>query len=104
MKASHLRIIDHAYIIIINIQGWIIIQKNIFTSRSLHTICSRDWSSDVCSSDLPVLLFGGAHHATRALALHACVLRQGALHYSDALAIRLSGEAVQSLTDRKSVV
>src|SRR3989442_2200795 len=23
-----------------------------FTSRSRHTICGRDWSSDVCSSDL----------------------------------------------------
>src|SRR5256884_82014 len=23
-----------------------------FSSRSRHTICSRDWSSDVCSSDL----------------------------------------------------
>src|SRR5712675_2492617 len=24
-----------------------------FSSRRRHTICSRDWSSDVCSSDLP---------------------------------------------------
>src|SRR2546429_635312 len=27
-------------------------QYNFFPSRSRHTICSRDWSSDVCSSDL----------------------------------------------------
>src|SRR6266436_9172704 len=26
-----------------------------FSSRRRHTRCSRDWSSDVCSSDLPVL-------------------------------------------------
>src|SRR2546429_5185879 len=26
-----------------------------FQSRSRHTRCSRDWSSDVCSSDLPEL-------------------------------------------------
>src|SRR5690606_40047909 len=26
-----------------------------FTSRRRHTRCSRDWSSDVCSSDLLVL-------------------------------------------------
>ena len=45
-----------------------------------------------------VLLLGGAHHATRALALHACVLRPGVIRYRDALAIRLSGEAIQSLT------
>jgi uncharacterized membrane protein YbhN (UPF0104 family) len=49
-------------------------------------------------SFLPVFLLGGAHHATRALALRECVLRDGVLRYSDALAIRLSGEAVQSLT------
>src|SRR2546422_8185047 len=27
-----------------------------FSSRRRHTRCSRDWSSDVCSSDLPVTL------------------------------------------------
>src|SRR2546423_15666359 len=47
---------------------------------------------------VPVLLLGGAHHAVRALALNACILRPGVLRYRDALAIRLSGEAVQSLT------
>src|SRR5690606_39613310 len=30
-----------------------------FSSRRRHTRFSRDWSSDVCSSDLPVGLFGG---------------------------------------------
>ena len=45
-----------------------------------------------------VVLLGGAHQATRALALNACVLRGGVLRYRDALAIRLSGEAIQSLT------
>jgi hypothetical protein len=47
---------------------------------------------------VPVFLLGGAHHATRARALLACVLRPDLLRYRDALAIRLSGEAVQSLT------
>ena len=47
---------------------------------------------------VPVLLLGGAHQATRALALHACLLRPHVLRYRDALAIRLSGEAIQSLT------
>jgi hypothetical protein len=45
-----------------------------------------------------VLLLGGAHHATRAVALRACVLRPGVLRYRHALGIRLSGEAIQSLT------
>src|SRR5687768_17647237 len=26
-----------------------------FSSRRRHTRCSRDWSSDVCSSDLPFI-------------------------------------------------
>jgi hypothetical protein len=47
---------------------------------------------------VPVLLLGGGHHAMRALALRACVLGSGMLRYRDALAIRLSGEAIQSLT------
>ena len=47
---------------------------------------------------VPVLLLGAAHQATRALALRACVLRRHVLRYRDALAIRLSGEAIQSLT------
>src|SRR2546422_7697064 len=29
-----------------------------FSSRRRHTRCSRDWSSDVCSSDLPPSLLG----------------------------------------------
>lgn len=45
-----------------------------------------------------VLSLYAAHHATRALALRVCVLRPGLLAYRDALAIRLSGEAIQSLT------
>src|SRR5678815_1480699 len=44
------------------------------------------------------LLLGAAHQAMRALALHACVLRRNVIRYRDALAIRLSGEAIQSLT------
>ena len=44
------------------------------------------------------LLLGTAHQATRACALRACVLRTGVLRYADALAIRLSGEAIHSLT------
>src|SRR2546429_5715698 len=34
-----------------------------FSSRRRHTRCSRDWSSDVCSSDLFVIQ-GGGHDAT----------------------------------------
>src|SRR5205809_1893113 len=31
-----------------------------FSSRRRHTRCSRDWSSDVCSSDLPTIAHPGA--------------------------------------------
>ena len=47
---------------------------------------------------VPILLLGAAHQATRALALNACILQPRMLRYRDALAIRLSGEAVQTLT------
>src|SRR5216684_4736402 len=30
-----------------------------FSSRRRHTRCSRDWSSDVCSSDLMLFVCGG---------------------------------------------
>jgi len=47
---------------------------------------------------IPIVLLYVGHHATRALALRSCVLRPGLLRFGDALAIRLSGEAIQSLT------
>src|SRR2546429_4925411 len=42
-----------------------------FSSRRRHTRCSRDWSSDVCSSDL-----GAPHVGDRALGGDAEYLRQ----------------------------
>ena len=45
-----------------------------------------------------------AHHAARALALQYSVVRPGLLRYDDALAIRLSGEAIQSLTNTGPLV
>jgi hypothetical protein len=49
-------------------------------------------------SFLVLVLLGGVHQGARALALKISVLRAGVLGYRDALAIRLSGEAIQSLT------
>jgi hypothetical protein len=61
-------------------------------SQTLDRVGQVGWYS------IPVLFLYAAHHATRALALRTCVLRPGVLGYRDALAIRLSGEAIQSLT------
>src|SRR3989442_509219 len=36
-----------------------------FSSRRRHTRCGRDWSSDVCSSDLGQLGVWSAEHGTR---------------------------------------
>src|SRR3989442_11686308 len=36
-----------------------------FSSRRRHTRCGRDWSSDVCSSDLPAIAFLGGRGAAR---------------------------------------
>jgi hypothetical protein len=44
-----------------------------------------------------VLLYA-AHHAMRALAMYLCVLKPRALRYRDAIAVRLAGEAIQSLS------
>src|SRR6266436_622875 len=35
-----------------------------FSSRRRHTRCSRDWSSDVCSSDLDEWLYPSLNHGT----------------------------------------
>jgi glycosyltransferase 2 family protein len=47
---------------------------------------------------VPVFLLGAANEGLRALALRTSVRPPAALPYAQALAIRLSGEAVQSLT------
>jgi uncharacterized protein (TIRG00374 family) len=61
-------------------------------SQILDLLRRIGWSS------IPILLLGVAHHAVRAVALRACVLTPGLVRYGDALAIRLSGEAINSLT------
>src|SRR5690606_40060049 len=40
-----------------------------FSSRRRHTRFSRDWSSDVCSSDLPIWDFGFSKSPEETLAL-----------------------------------
>lgn len=52
---------------------------------------------------LAVLLYT-AHHAARALALRLSVVHPRMLGYGDAFAIRLSGEAIQSLTSTGPLV
>src|SRR5436305_181980 len=40
---------------------------SVFTTRRRHTICGRDWSSDVCSSDLATLTDTAANDAFAAV-------------------------------------
>jgi len=61
-------------------------------SEILHVLGRIGWHS------IPILLLYTAYQATRALALRACVVQATSLRYGDALTIRFSGEAVQSLT------
>src|SRR5690606_39611800 len=83
-----------------------------FSSRRRHTIFSRDWSSDVCSSDLgtfePQLV---AKHQRRlagfdekVLALHArgITTREIQGHLKDLYQVEVSPTLISS--DRKSVV
>src|SRR5216684_183689 len=43
-----------------------------FSSRRRHTRCSRDWSSDVCSSDLPLPIIEALIVPTRWSGCRAC--------------------------------
>src|SRR5687768_17711523 len=70
-----------------------------FSSRRRHTRCSRDWSSDVCSSDLPGLSDAGPtqpHVVRRRSAAHQARDRavQGARR-RDAARPETSAHAVQ---------
>src|SRR5256884_6129514 len=76
-----------------------------FSSRRRHTRCSRDWSSDVCSSDL--LFFPGRHQNLRNVVLR---LRHVELRFVGVVKIRdvLVGDrnlryhfTVQQFLDRK---
>ena len=62
-----------------------------FSSRRRHTRCSRDWSSDVCSSDLE--LAGGIIGITEILPIGALLARTSKTALKD-----------YALRDRKSVV
>src|SRR5690625_7848308 len=48
----------------------------VFSSRRLHTRCPRDWSSDVCSSDL--VPFAPTDSVTQALEAEIAPVRQAA--------------------------
>src|SRR2546429_2562978 len=63
-----------------------------FSSRRRHTRCSRDWSSDVCSSDLPGCL-RPLRGAARRRAVHC---RHG--HHSPGVQAALEGRLLMAAT------
>src|SRR2546422_6247870 len=67
-----------------------------FSSRRRHTRCSRDWSSDVCSSDL---LAEGRAHAP-CMAQHEVPLELGALGRRDDDVLELA-DAGRDAVDRR---
>src|SRR2546422_4443304 len=64
-----------------------------FSSRRRHTRCSRDWSSDVCSSDLDTGVILGVSEAPETVSFAAMADRQQALAQ-----VILRDPAVQSLS------
>src|SRR2546429_2789537 len=80
-----------------------------FSSRRRHTRCSRDWSSDVCSSDLFTVKVLDVYPGGRAYNLDETIQR---MRYRDGydkpLVWMESGKVykvtLQPLKDRKSVV
>src|SRR2546421_7157601 len=81
-----------------------------FSSRRRHTRSDRDWSSDVCSSDLPGRAVTERKHAEAELERHRAQLRGLAARLEAAreaerarIAREIHDELGQAL-DRKSVV
>src|SRR2546422_7759599 len=79
-----------------------------FSSRRRHTRCSRDWSSDVCSSDLARLSAGDAVNAFAVLA--ACGV-YGQPHFlaqrpadEPAYAVRLPAGGLHDLGERRAAL
>src|SRR5690554_7366502 len=73
-----------------------------FSSRRRHTRCGRDWSSDVCSSDLPLLKVNCNSASTSAGCASSTFFATAStkLVKSSALATK----SVSEFIDRKSVV
>jgi hypothetical protein len=70
----------------------LVLLRQLGPSEILHLLGQVGWHA------IPIILLYSAHVATRTLALRACVLRTPPLPFGDALAIRLAGESVESLT------
>src|SRR2546429_2493459 len=60
-----------------------------FSSRSRHTRCSRDWSSDVCSSDLAhfTSAFRRAHWNAGGIPIRSYAVREPSIHALHRLAL-----------------
>src|SRR5215813_14841148 len=72
-----------------------------FSSRRRHTRCGRDWSSDVCSSDLHLRWGGEADLATLARLAGLLAAEPGVEVLTDAVVIgRYDGNAVAVLERR----
>src|SRR2546429_5396853 len=59
-----------------------------FSSRRRHTRCSRDWSSDVCSSDLAIAT--GSSENTSAVLMSPCFRRTQRPSFRDRKSTRLN--------------
>src|SRR2546422_1087003 len=89
---------------------WCVVVFFFFSSRRRHTRCSRDWSSDVCSSDLPLHGFGIGRRLEQ-LSEEVLQLNEGTV-YTSLLRLQQEGWIVSDWgtsennrkADRKSVV
>src|SRR2546429_7299602 len=81
-----------------------------FSSRRRHTRCSRDWSSDVCSSDLSRDEEKGPHGEILATGQNSILMDMNSFVWVSKKEMNLLGGAVFSasatlpIADRKSVV
>src|SRR2546429_2474064 len=96
---------DHYFFFMLTL--YLILFFFFFSSRRRHTRCSRDWSSDVCSSDLLLPSSRRPPQARYAAALQSWP-RRHRLKRAERAAVQRTGPRVASRwfgrVDRKSVV
>src|SRR2546422_8536199 len=73
-----------------------------FSSRRRHTRCSRDWSSDVCSSDLPWTACGATRRSLATASSTSPCLRTSSRRARWRVATACTGRATAGRSGRRS--
>src|SRR4029434_11349228 len=69
----HMRLFDYGRYVLCGLCVCVCVCLCVCSSDSRHTCFKCDWSSDVCSSDLPHPVLRHTHHQSQAVCVHVCV-------------------------------